>query len=76
MQFSSILNGTERKKADSNLGPHVAGFAGDQVAAGPGDVDAVDRVGVPGEEGLLAVAPDGPGHDARTQRVEGSETVR
>ena len=52
------------KKRDSNLGPHVAGFAGDQVAAGPGDVDAVDRVGVARQEGLLPVAPDGPGHDA------------
>ena len=64
------------KKRDSNLGPQVAGLAGGEIAAGPGDVDAVDRVGVPGEEGLLAVAPDGPGHDARTQRVESSEAVR
>jgi hypothetical protein len=31
---------------------------------------------VPGQEGLLPVAADGPGHDARAQRVEGTEAVR
>jgi hypothetical protein len=55
---------------------HIADFTGNQVVSRIGDCDAADRISVSGHKSLLSVSSDGPGHDARPQRIKGSEAVR
>jgi hypothetical protein len=50
--IAKSLASTPLKNRISNLGSNIARLPGDEVVPGFGDVDAVDRVGVPGQKGL------------------------